>query len=381
MSPWPKACRAENRHKNYLKNCLCVVPGCENTRFEMPHKLFFSFPSDPRRKMKWENACGVRTKKVKVPHYKFIPVCEDHFNLPEDLSNWYQYQLVPGTKPRLKPTAVPRVNQTVRPQTTSELRAKKRMVAELLATAVEKPVKTKRRKKGKNAETEPADPFNEQHCIPLDADDIVDQTDSVEEEPHTSGSETVYIKTEPWELLETEILEPIEALQNPENETVYIKTEQWNSTDPIDETCIEDQVDDDPSEPIDKTEDQPDPLQTIDLVESEAPIAYRLPIPVSPPPIDADINNRDFGIQTQPPVTYATREFSVQARPVQHRSWGTQVLLKPKTVDRGCSPIQFLDEPTPASVDSGKTVDRGCSPIQFLDEPIPTSVDSDMKTE
>ncbi|KAF5281935.1 hypothetical protein FQR65_LT14461 [Abscondita terminalis] len=82
----------------------CIVPECTNTSIKTPDKVFLSVPSDEKRKKTWFQIIRRDYRSVKPSSVLFI--CEDHFNLEEDLENYMRWKLT-NSKKILKKNAVP----------------------------------------------------------------------------------------------------------------------------------------------------------------------------------------------------------------------------------------------------------------------------------
>uniref|UniRef100_A0A8D8QTW0 THAP-type domain-containing protein n=1 Tax=Cacopsylla melanoneura TaxID=428564 RepID=A0A8D8QTW0_9HEMI len=67
----------------------CIVPQCKTTTVTAPDKLFLSVPSGNIRK-KWFKAMRRRDPTSLTSH---LFICEDHFNLEEDVQDWMRYKI------------------------------------------------------------------------------------------------------------------------------------------------------------------------------------------------------------------------------------------------------------------------------------------------
>ncbi|XP_023028630.2 uncharacterized protein isoform X2 [Leptinotarsa decemlineata] len=92
--------------KQYYK--YCIVPLCTNTSIKSPNKIFIRVPEDDRnRRIKWLNACK-RNKNDISHNNKALHVCEDHFNLEEDMENYIKFKLM-GAQKKMKPDVIPHI--------------------------------------------------------------------------------------------------------------------------------------------------------------------------------------------------------------------------------------------------------------------------------
>ncbi|KAI5755649.1 hypothetical protein M8J77_018601 [Diaphorina citri] len=66
----------------------CCVPLCNSTSKSTPDKVLISVPRDENRRKAWFNA--MRRKNV-LSSKTFAAVCADHFDLENDLENYYCY--------------------------------------------------------------------------------------------------------------------------------------------------------------------------------------------------------------------------------------------------------------------------------------------------
>ncbi|KAL1452096.1 hypothetical protein WDU94_006408 [Cyamophila willieti] len=84
--------------------CCCFVPKCRSTTLTTPNKLFFRIPSGPVRKT-WFKIFKSDPIFLTSNHR----ICEDHFNLEEDVLNWTTIGKAANEKINfvLKPNVVP----------------------------------------------------------------------------------------------------------------------------------------------------------------------------------------------------------------------------------------------------------------------------------
>ncbi|XP_031337371.1 uncharacterized protein LOC116166535 [Photinus pyralis] len=86
----------------------CVVPMCTNSVRSTPNKIFFSLPKREDVRRKWCKAMKRdTTKNAPLSSISGSNICEDHFNLEEDLDNYWQFKLMKNVRPRLKKGVVP----------------------------------------------------------------------------------------------------------------------------------------------------------------------------------------------------------------------------------------------------------------------------------
>uniref|UniRef100_A0A6P7GJI8 Uncharacterized protein LOC114338948 n=1 Tax=Diabrotica virgifera virgifera TaxID=50390 RepID=A0A6P7GJI8_DIAVI len=83
-----------------------MVHLCSNTTYKTPGKLFIRVPKDKKRRLKWLKAC--RKSEKDISQKTTAHVCEDHFNLEEDMDNYVKYKLMGGQK-KMKPNVVPHI--------------------------------------------------------------------------------------------------------------------------------------------------------------------------------------------------------------------------------------------------------------------------------
>ncbi|XP_046387352.1 uncharacterized protein LOC124156917 [Ischnura elegans] len=82
----------------------CFVPGCTNTSIKEPNKRFICLPTNTRRRQLWLKAIRRNPKDISSKTVGFI--CEDHFNLEEDLENFIKFKYYGGLL-RVKKEVVP----------------------------------------------------------------------------------------------------------------------------------------------------------------------------------------------------------------------------------------------------------------------------------
>ncbi|GLV45881.1 MBD-R2 [Carabus blaptoides fortunei] len=81
----------------------CMVPQCSKTKKYNPNTRFFKSPKDIR----WETWLkAIYLNPEILEHKTTYYICEDHFDLPNDLENWENYQKN-REHPKLKPHVLP----------------------------------------------------------------------------------------------------------------------------------------------------------------------------------------------------------------------------------------------------------------------------------
>ncbi|XP_019772940.2 uncharacterized protein LOC109546422 isoform X1 [Dendroctonus ponderosae] len=125
--------------KQYYK--CCMVPLCPSTTFKTPDKLFIRVPRDKSRRLTWLKAC--RRAQTDISEKTTAHVCEDHFNLEEDMDNYVKFKLMGGLK-KMKANVVPHIfdcqpdrkrSHTNHPRAAAVKRAKRRIVDESIASS------------------------------------------------------------------------------------------------------------------------------------------------------------------------------------------------------------------------------------------------------
>ncbi|KAJ8671172.1 hypothetical protein QAD02_002431 [Eretmocerus hayati] len=81
----------------------CFVPDCNNTTVKTPKKIFVRLPSNELKHKLWRSAVETPEKKAKKTKY----CCEDHFDLKNDLDNYWEWKNQ-GVSKRLRPNVLPR---------------------------------------------------------------------------------------------------------------------------------------------------------------------------------------------------------------------------------------------------------------------------------
>ena len=90
--------------ENLKKSCYkaCSYPPCKNTTIRTPDKEFVCVPESAQKRKLWYEAAGIPDKKKKGAYF-----CEDHFDLKNDLVNYYEWSMI-GSRKRLKDGVIPR---------------------------------------------------------------------------------------------------------------------------------------------------------------------------------------------------------------------------------------------------------------------------------
>ncbi|XP_072384205.1 uncharacterized protein [Diabrotica undecimpunctata] len=81
----------ESKSKYYK---CCLVPLCKSTTIKTPNKIFIRLPVDKKRRLNWLRACR---RDISVTA-QALHVCEDHFNLENDMENYIKFKLMGGQK-------------------------------------------------------------------------------------------------------------------------------------------------------------------------------------------------------------------------------------------------------------------------------------------
>ncbi|KAJ8671462.1 hypothetical protein QAD02_002721 [Eretmocerus hayati] len=82
---------------------ICFVPDCPNTTVTTPQKVFLSLPKNAAKHKLRREAVETPEKNAKKTKH----CCEDHFDLQNDLENYWAWRLT-GAKKRLSDGAIPR---------------------------------------------------------------------------------------------------------------------------------------------------------------------------------------------------------------------------------------------------------------------------------
>ncbi|XP_044727062.1 zinc finger protein 184-like [Chrysoperla carnea] len=98
------------------ENKFCFVPSCRSTTYTNPEKHFIFVPKNDAVRKQWCIAANCPDKRLQTVSY----CCEDHFNLEEDLENYFYVKTVPNAQKILKKGVVPRFFNTANTATTSK---------------------------------------------------------------------------------------------------------------------------------------------------------------------------------------------------------------------------------------------------------------------
>nr|XP_023028882.1 uncharacterized protein LOC111517058 [Leptinotarsa decemlineata] len=82
----------------------CLVPYCTSTTVSTPNKTFMKVPFEYNKRRTWLKAAGRDPKELSIKTTCFV--CEDHFNLEQDLKNFMEWKNM-GVRKRLKQDVVP----------------------------------------------------------------------------------------------------------------------------------------------------------------------------------------------------------------------------------------------------------------------------------
>ncbi|KAH9642797.1 hypothetical protein HF086_012291 [Spodoptera exigua] len=83
----------------------CTVPECKNTSIKTPEKIFVSVPTNPKRRKMWLQLARRDPKNV-LSHTNIF-MCEDHFDMEQDTTNYLKYKMGFSQKILLRDEAVP----------------------------------------------------------------------------------------------------------------------------------------------------------------------------------------------------------------------------------------------------------------------------------
>ncbi|XP_026677303.1 uncharacterized protein LOC113466266 [Diaphorina citri] len=117
----------------------CVVPECTSTTVATPDKLFIHVPKDVKQRKLWLTAMR-RADPLSNRTSAFV--CEDHFNLEQDMENYVRFQIMKKGPIRLHPGVIPqkficqqsRTTAHIKPPRQSSLKRKHQaMVQDLLS--------------------------------------------------------------------------------------------------------------------------------------------------------------------------------------------------------------------------------------------------------
>lgn len=84
----------------------CSVPGCLSSSKRNPSKYFFTVPIEFEERKKWLDA--MRRSSTDLSDKTHLDICEDHFNLEEDLENYVRFKYY-GGKTKMKRGVVPHI--------------------------------------------------------------------------------------------------------------------------------------------------------------------------------------------------------------------------------------------------------------------------------
>ncbi|KAK5645278.1 hypothetical protein RI129_006578 [Pyrocoelia pectoralis] len=84
----------------------CIVPMCTSTSIKTPNKTFVTLPKAPKVRKQWQMAM----KRVEIlSNHSTYFVCEDHFNLEEDMQNYLYFKLMEKVQIKMKPDVLPHI--------------------------------------------------------------------------------------------------------------------------------------------------------------------------------------------------------------------------------------------------------------------------------
>ncbi|XP_046976221.1 PR domain zinc finger protein 5-like isoform X2 [Vanessa cardui] len=91
---------------NYNRYRWCIVTSCPNTSIRTTEKLFIQVPDDIKMRNVWLRLANRDPKSLSIKSRLYL--CEDHFNLEEDMANYMEYKIMGSVKYiRMKVNAVP----------------------------------------------------------------------------------------------------------------------------------------------------------------------------------------------------------------------------------------------------------------------------------
>ncbi|XP_047527061.1 uncharacterized protein LOC125064183 [Vanessa atalanta] len=92
-------------NSSYYK--YCIVPQCESTTIKTPDKLFIYVPNNKEIRRKWLKMAR-RQDALTLSTNSSIYFCEDHFDLPNDMTNYAEYHIMGKvSQVRMKPGCIP----------------------------------------------------------------------------------------------------------------------------------------------------------------------------------------------------------------------------------------------------------------------------------
>ncbi|XP_026677422.1 uncharacterized protein LOC103506596 isoform X1 [Diaphorina citri] len=98
----------------------CVVPKCTSTTVATPDKLFIHVPKDVKQRKAWLTAMR-RADPLSNKTTAFV--CEEHFNLEQDMENYIRFQIMKEGPIRLHPGVIPHKFKCQQSQTTAHIKA------------------------------------------------------------------------------------------------------------------------------------------------------------------------------------------------------------------------------------------------------------------
>ncbi|XP_022818832.1 uncharacterized protein LOC111351258 isoform X5 [Spodoptera litura] len=94
-----------NNSKVYKR---CAVPLCYSTSNKTPKKIFVYVPTQIERRKEWFRLARIDKDIDRLLEATSVYYCEDHFDLPNDMENYMQYQIMGSVaKIKMKPDSLP----------------------------------------------------------------------------------------------------------------------------------------------------------------------------------------------------------------------------------------------------------------------------------
>ncbi|XP_064076162.1 PR domain zinc finger protein 5-like isoform X2 [Vanessa tameamea] len=81
---------------NYHRYRWCIVSSCPNTSIRTTEKLFIKVPDDIKMRNVWLKLAKRDPKSLSIKSRLYL--CEDHFNLEQDMANYMEYKIMGSVK-------------------------------------------------------------------------------------------------------------------------------------------------------------------------------------------------------------------------------------------------------------------------------------------
>uniref|UniRef100_A0A8D8M7Y4 THAP-type domain-containing protein n=2 Tax=Cacopsylla melanoneura TaxID=428564 RepID=A0A8D8M7Y4_9HEMI len=101
LGPYAKT----NPIKSLVTPYYCFVPKCKNTTKTAPEKMFIHVPSNKKRRDLWATLACRDLKSVSIKSN--LTICEDHFDVQNDIDNYMRLKLGFTRTIKIKPDAFP----------------------------------------------------------------------------------------------------------------------------------------------------------------------------------------------------------------------------------------------------------------------------------